>query len=145
MSNIPIHPERGLDPHICACRKCGKETGAMTVGHMKVLVNNTGRIKTYFSTDQAGRALDIQEPGDHIREVGEHESVYIGLCDECESEEKEHHSIVKEGGVFWKCKECHRDGVIKKSGFADHIRSHMGIEAPKPCGVEFEKCSEHNG
>jgi len=59
-----------------------------------------------------------------------------GLCDAC----KEQIQIVKDGGVFFKCKDCGANGAIKKDApLAKAVRKQMGIEAPEPCGVEFTK------
>jgi len=148
MSQIPIHKERGLDPHLCFCRRCGEDTGAMTVGAMVKYETPDGRL-LYAQAgkgSQAARDAGINILQCKKLEVEAGEKVPdIELCSNCEKELENFHAIVKAGGVYFRCKECENEGVIRKSEFADEVRRLNKVEAPAPCGVEFDTCSQHTG
>jgi len=51
-----------------------------------------------------------------------------------------HKSEVEKGGVYFRCKDCGVNGVIKAGvPFAEDVRKHHNLPAPAPCGVEFTK------
>ena len=53
---------------------------------------------------------------------------------------------LKRGGVFFRCKECSRTGMIKGgTQIAEIVREESDIAAPEPCGIEFDCCAQHNG
>ena len=149
MSAIPLHPERGLDPHMLFCPRCGGEGSGLTVGRLMVATLPDGT-QMYYPFGQKSRAL--QDAGldrytsVETREVEEGEKVPDSApCDECQKELELHKTVVAAGGVYFRCTECKQEGVVKKNPFADHVRKIHGIEAPAPCGVEFTKCEEHGG
>jgi len=74
------------------------------------------------------------------RELDQWERVPMGLCKECETQDREFAAEVERGGVHWKCADCGQSGVIKAdTEFSRHIRESHGMPAPKPIGVEFDK------
>ena len=78
------------------------------------------------------------------RELGEYEKLPLGICAACEDEIAKHKQIVADGGVYWHCTECHREGVvIASSEMAAAVRAAHKLPAPEPCGIEFTKCVEH--
>jgi len=81
----------------------------------------------------------------HIGTIGEHDKLPSnGFCDACEKEVDEHKRIVAAGGVYWQCRGCKQKGVIRETAeLSALVRKEMKIEAPDPCGIEFEKCEEH--
>jgi len=60
------------------------------------------------------------------------------VCGRCKKELYDFEQEVGAGGVYWRCTDCRREGVIKKSPFADEVRKKL--ERPtEPCGVEFSR------
>jgi hypothetical protein len=61
-------------------------------------------------------------------------------CETCQQQTEEHRAVVAAGGVYWKCRDCHSEGVIKaESSFAAMVRQKSGVPIPNPVGVEFDK------
>lgn len=141
--DIPLHPTRVLDPHLTICTRCGGDGDALTVGYiMKKVVDG---VTHYAPVNQL-----VTHDAEHGLTKGgwvdldEGERVPMGLCHKCEEEVALHKKIVAEGGIYFRCKECRQVGVIKSSSaLSADVRTQLGIEAPKPCGVEFAKCAEH--
>lgn len=148
MSRIPLHPTRGLDPHLMTCRRCGKGTSGMTVGHLKAFVDNRDNIVACYAAIGFNRR-DMEEAnpklrGLQTRDVREYETVYDNEpCDECKAEITEHSAIVAAGGIYWKCQECHQEGVIRPSEYATAVRESVNIAAPAALGMGFDTCIEH--
>lgn len=66
------------------------------------------------------------------------------LCARCIDEVTTFKNEVVKGGVFWHCGGCNKYGVIKAdTPLAKATRKEAGIEAPEPCGLQFEVCMEH--
>jgi len=154
MTNIPISKERGLDPHLTICPSCGGDGDAITVGIIRkaTLPNGQTVYANQGQTTKTGRDLVnkgiINSPYDLAWETitDPNERIISSQpCRKCIEHINEMEQIVKEGGVYFKCKECQQDGVIKKNKFTNRVREHTGIEAPDPCGVEFNYCVEHGG
>jgi rubrerythrin len=62
------------------------------------------------------------------------------FCDDCKKEVAEHAEVVKGGGIYWKCKDCNSEGVIRaESELAIKVRKQAGIEPPDPVGFEWDK------
>jgi len=155
--NIPLHPKRGLDPHLTFCPRCGGDANDLTIGHLRrvELIDNWGRSydpKQYaYANRGEGTRRVIQELEKANRrfrdwqDVPEGERVPSnGPCDKCEAELVEHKALVAAGGIYWNCNSCSQSGVIKaQSELAKAVRRHAGIEAPAPVGVQFETCDEH--
>ncbi len=53
------------------------------------------------------------------------------------------HKLVEEGGIYIECTECKQTVAIEKDDLSDYIRGEMAIEAPLPCTLSFNKCTEH--
>lgn len=154
MSTIPLHKERGLDPHLTFCPKCGGEGTGLTIGELRKAEVNTSGQYVYANrgkTTQTGIDLEKQNIINsrydlHWEEVKEGEKVPDSEpCENCKAEIDEHSKIVSEGGVYFRCAKCKCTGVIKPNEFTEAIRKHSNIKTPNPCGVEFEKCEEHGG
>ena len=96
----------------------------------------------------------------------ENEVLPTGLCDTCQKETDEHKAIVLKGGVYFKCEQCGKTGVIRETAeYAKHVREAMTEKAKKetpkthipadyvhptdsdgkylPLGIAFNKCEEH--
>jgi hypothetical protein len=73
------------------------------------------------------------------------------LCAKCEELSKKELELVRQGGLFFRCKECGRGGVILANS-ALPIREKIDKEkyaVPNAdglypeCGIEFDKCVQH--
>jgi hypothetical protein len=150
MTSIPISKERGLDPHMASCIRCGEENG-LTVG---VLVKATdengntvytqqGREKWLnMNRSQAGLpALTGWEEVTDSKEV-----VPMGTCEKCDLEISNFKQELENGGVFFRCSGCETSGMVTgDTELAKMVRIHGKTPAPDPIGVEFNECSEHGG
>ena len=142
-NNIPLNREGGLEPHLCTCPSCNKDTQELTIG---VLYKAEYEGQTIYA-DRDSRAKTRRELGnpdiDWIH-VKENERVPGNLCADCEQHFKAVKEEVAAGGIHFKCKECGWEGALKKdSGIAKDVRKHSGIQAPDPVGLEFESCEQH--
>lgn len=141
MSNIPLHPERGIDPHLCFCPRCGGESNSLAVGHI-LKAEHEGQ--TYYANRGQTRKVSQQLGATlHWEQVEEGERIPGAVCDACEKELAMQKQVVNEGGIYFQCKECGQRGVIRACNFTEKVREHMKIAAPEPCGVEFNFCVEH--
>jgi len=170
MSNIPLHHERGLDPHLCFCQRCGGKTNAITVG--VVMKGKSSKGVHYYQQGRRGEVeKSIDEQLSDVVCVEEHERVPdTHNCEKCQTELNEHKRIVEDGGVFFKCKTCDATGVLRaKSQLAIEVRREVQRTADKEaaanekakfhddwytarqgtgstyiqCGVEFDNCKQH--
>jgi len=110
---IPLHKERGLDPHLTFCRRCGGDANELTVGELRKAEYAPGQW-TYANrgqTTEQGKVMEKQGVIDNRynlswEEVPEHERVpAMEFCDSCKKEVKEHKALVADGGVYVKCTE----------------------------------------
>lgn len=142
----PLNIGSGDEPRQTYCRRCECEMNEIIVGDNRRLVNKT--------TQQIALV-----PKDRVEELAEKlgwdilncsiEMVPPGklpaseYCDSCKAEIAEFESVIEAGGVYWRCLECNKGGVVAKSKFADDVRLMTGIETPEETGVEFSSCTEH--
>jgi hypothetical protein len=150
--DIPIHPERGLDPHLLVCQRCGESTG-VTVGELrKAQMKKPGDKKPtwLYAPRSQTRKAEAEAEADGYRvgawiAVQEAERVPDPFpCQSCAAELQMFEAIVAAGGVHFRCATCHFTGVLRgESPYAQAVRRSAGIEAPEPCGVEFENCADH--
>lgn len=154
MSTIPLHKDRGLDPHMTFCRRCGEVAEELTVGELrKAEINGQWVYANRGRTHEAKMALIKQKLlnyGDtlHWQEVMEGERVPAqAFCNKCEEELEQWKMFVGAGGLYFKCKECGATGVIKytdtSKAMCDEVREKLGVPAPEPAGVEFDTCDQH--
>lgn len=151
---IPLHPTRGIDPHMSICPRCGGDGEELILGDLrKAEVNGTGQYvyANRGKTSEAGQDLEkqgviINRHDLHWEAVEEHERVPASRpCNKCEADIEMQEGLVKAGGVYFRCTVCHCEGVIKDNEFTRDIRKNAGVEAPKPIGVEFDNCENHGG
>lgn len=137
--NVRLHPEKGLNPRVTICIACGADVGVILLGSNELV----------YTCDKCGRNHLGGKPkrcpcGElHLftkkRKVGDYEKIPLGLCKSCEEELEKHKSMVKEGGVYWRCTKCRNAGVILNNHeLAKIVRDKLKIEPPAPCGVEFD-------
>jgi hypothetical protein len=144
--SIPISQKHGVNPALIICAQCGKETGALVL---------PGQVNRYSCADCGEKNIFLHRAGDgcpncknkHDRLTRTATDVEMprhirngDLCDACAKKQEEMRAVVRDGGVYWKCKDCGSNGAIKADAkLAVHVRAEMKIQAPAPCGVEFCK------
>jgi hypothetical protein len=148
--DIPLDPEKGLDPHMCYCMRCGNDTNSLTVGALRKATLSDGRV--VYAQRGAGQRktrADLHKQGINERlewkELDEREKVPDpNFCDSCREELQKWADIVREGGVYFRCKECSANGVIYgDTDVARATRESLDVQAPDPCGFEFSSCEQH--
>lgn len=155
MNNIPLHHERGLDPHLTTCPQCGSEGRGLTIGELRKaeIPGHPGQY-VYANRGQTTKsAADLEKRGVishrhdlHWEKVAEGEKIPDSEpCDKCQAEQKEHAQIVAAGGVYFRCTQCQQQGVIKPNEFTVQVREKHELTNGEPCGIEFETCEEHGG
>lgn len=142
MGGIRLDPKRGVNPALTVCPRCGGETNELVLAGLK------GKYKCEKCGQRmVGRFETCPRCGagrEHFKLLGEfdgsREKVLASEpCDKCKKMIEEHAQIVREGGIYWKCKDCESEGVIKPSPFATMIREKANIQPPDPVGFEFDK------
>lgn len=152
MTLIPLHKERGLDPHLTFCPRCGGEGAAVTVGAMRKAQLETGQwaYANVGQTEEMGRKLEkAGAMGSRHSllwvELGEREKVPDSdPCPKCQEDLKQQREEVEKGGVYFRCSICGASGVIRAEvPYAEAVRIAYGKTNGEPCGVEFDECSQH--
>lgn len=142
--SIRLHREKGLNPHMTVCPRCGKD------GDSIVLLGATDKIHTCpkCGLRHVGRPDDGECQGCgagfarerwKTRTIEDYERLPV-RCKACDDELAEWESVVKAGGVYFRCADCKTEGVIRaESEMAKAAREQLGVPPPKPCGVQFTK------
>jgi hypothetical protein len=148
MSGITLDPKQGVNPHLTYCPRCGGESKELIlIGNRKykTLCSNCNTMN-YGSrkNEKCGRCKE-QMFNAKQEEISEWEKLpATEPCDKCKEEIDQHRKIVAAGGVYVRCKTCNMKGVaIPESQAAKMTREAMKIQAPDPCGLEFENCEQH--
>jgi len=137
---IRIHPEKGLNPHMGMCPRCGEENGeVILVGAEDGVYECRSCNLIHYGRPTGGKCAKCGERvGVRTRVLEDGEKIPTGLCDECKAKDEEVRKVVAEGGVYWKCAECHSQGALRgTSELAKAVRKTSKIPAPKPVGIEF--------
>jgi len=151
--SIPLHPEKGVNPRMTACRKCGKDVGVALIGRndSKFMCGTCGTVNygSRHCIPCDGQRMPYggpRTPG-KVEKIGEFEKFYIELCDECaDNEKRDNDVVVNKGGICWKCDGCKSGGVVvAESPLCQGVREKHGpafLTGPpyKVCGVTFETC-----
>lgn len=139
---IILDKERGVNPHMTVCPRCGKDgPEIMLLGNSDYLHECSSCGASIVHRKVCSRcpkcsSRDVKR----IRRIGENERISGSLCDECSAKDKECEAAVKEGGVFWRCKDCGSAGALRKdSELAKKVRESAGIKPPDLVGIEFSK------
>lgn len=159
---IHLHNEKGVNPRLTFCPRCGGEGKEIVLLGTKERVytcsecggQNFGGFDTSMGRPLCGVCGCDQRGNKDFRVIAENEKIPGSMCASCEKELKEYNQIVADGGVHFKCNECGAQGVIKSEApFAMEVRKHHGEEYSekqedgtyKACGVAFDHCAEHGG
>lgn len=151
---IRLDRERGVNPRMTLCRQCGGDTPELallgTADHLHKCTSCGASVLGTVRQKKCSRCGASALV--YVRRLGEMEKVPIGgLCDECKKKHEAADTMVKEGGIYWKCDICHSEGAIPKDHpMAVHVREKLNIQPPKPCGVSLVPedcpvCGKHRG
>ena len=142
MTSIMLHKEKGINPYMSYCQRCGGEAEELLlIGANDKVYQCTKCSKKYIGKTFSRTCQDKSCNG-YLKYIG-HLEDGIRLpasepCNACQQELKEHKEEVAKGGVYWQCNKCGSSGVIKAtSGFSAEIRKVHNIFAPEPCGIDF--------
>lgn len=137
MSEIRLHPEKGVNPRLTVCRACGKDVGLVLLGAHDYVTTCPSCNKKLIG---GGKCPKCHVMGVNKVRLPGGLSLPIELCDDCQKKHEETVAAVKDGGIFWRCTDCGSEGAIRKNApLAQEVRTKMGIEPPGLCGIEFNK------
>lgn len=140
--SIRLHKEKGVNPRLTVCYKCGESVGVALLGcrDFKEVCLACGMAYIGGRKNRGDSCQGCGSDDFKREEIGEFEKI-PDICDSCEKEVEDHREFVREGGIYWKCVDCGATGVIKNSPFAVSVREQLGVKPPDPCGIEFTKKS----
>ena len=145
--SIILHQELGVNPKLTFCPRCGGDAEELILIGARTRIDKCSECGTTVyggislrSPCRCGRRSSVT-----IGHIGKHDKLPASQpCAKCRAEIDNHKAVVAEGGIYWKCKECTREGVIlARSKYAKAVRKQLKVKKPDPCGIEFEKCIEH--
>jgi hypothetical protein len=146
---IPMHPERGLDPRETYCPQCGRPTPEIAIGHTLKAKLPGSNVLVYYPIDKIDKAyaalvdaglVQLQEPLEW-EELYEGEMIRArNPCPKCQIEAYQMQLVVDKGGIYWKCEQCNAHGVIAKCEFTEKFRA----SNPGSTGIAY-KCANKEG
>jgi len=139
--SLRLHKEKGVNARLTYCPRCGGEGPDLVLvgAHDKVYKCLSCGMVHFGGRPKGGRCQECAGDVKFERKLEDHEKLPGGLCEKCEEEAAEHKKIVEEGGVYFKCRDCKIEGVMKPSDFTKMVREQLDVQPPKPCGIEFNK------
>lgn len=141
MRDLVLHPTKGLNPKLTFCPRCHSDGPELILVGVHDKVYKCEDCKTaHIGRPPQGRCQNCKSYAVHFeRNLGELERLPGDLCETCKKELAVFKAEVVKGGVYWRCKDCAQNGVIKTSApLAAQVRAQMHIEVPQECGVEFD-------
>ena len=142
MSGIELDPVKGVNPKLCYCPRCGGESPELVLVGKRDYVDICLKcnMHAFGGKPRGGKCPSCKtNVGWRRRKLEDGERLPGGPCKSCKDEIDEHDSIVRAGGVFWRCVDCKQGGVIRKNDFATAVRDEHGLTNGEPCGVEFSE------
>jgi hypothetical protein len=156
MVTIHIHKSEGKNHHKRLCPRCGVATGEIAQFKAKEPVTtcpHCGTVNYAAGTSAACGRCSKPMTGGRTRPIRKKEPVPSHVaCPKCAEEIRGEQTIVTNGGLFFRCKECGKTGIVlPESGVK--IRADIGKGYEKPdehgkylaCGIEFKACKQHDG
>ena len=148
MSDIILHPTKGVNAHLTKCVQCGEDgQDLLMLGRVNKIYKCNACNAENLDHVQPAKCARCGERGlKFVRELDDGERIPSGLCKKCEDEAALHRKEVEAGGVYFQCKSCGARGVIKAAtGYAKKLRAHLNKPAPEAFGVELEECPNCHG
>lgn len=136
--NVTLHPEKGVNPRIGYCVRCGTDHSVILLG-MWNRAFHCSECDTVTFGAKYHRCEKCKGKRGEMKPIGEGERLPAGLCRVCKEEIKDYAAIVAEGGVYWNCEDCKASGVILPNALTRDVRSTHGLVNGEPCGVTFNK------
>lgn len=147
--SIEFDRESGVNPHFGICPKCGQYNGeVLLIGNRKAILQCGSCQSVIYGHRPSEPCPKCSERGrdnfTRVGYIGEHDKIPSRLCSDCIKELDEHKKLVAAGGIYFKCAKCHITGVVLgQTKLAKSVRKQMKIEAPNPCGIQFDSCEQH--
>lgn len=147
--SLRLHKTLGVNPHQTFCPLCKEDHDQIVLigANVRIYACTRCRVEVYggHAPGQPCPTCGGHHTMVHVSDIKEGEKIPANCpCVKCQAEQKEHADAVAAGGVYWRCRECKKQGVIiAESEMAKAIRAAAKIEPPAKVGVEFEKCLEH--
>ena len=136
---IVLDEKKGINPRLTFCTNCGGDAEElMLIGNQtKVYRCNSCDTIHYGSVYKKECQNCGNENWSFDHDLVDNEKLPASEpCEKCKNVDEE----VKNGGVYWKCRDCGSKGAVKADAqLSIDVREKMGISAPDPCGVEFNK------
>lgn len=144
MGTIRLHPEKGVNAHLCMCPRCGEDNSEIVMlgaSNKKITCSDCGCVNYGASwLGSCGKCRKVFTSSDKVEDIQDLEKIPGTLCQRCNDELKKFEEAVSAGGVYFRCK-CGASGVaVAESGLAKAVREKSGIAAPNPVGVDLEEC-----
>lgn len=129
------------------CPRCLSDSEVKILGLVKEVKFKDGT-QTFYNDGDLNKILtNLNKRKKDIiseREVPREERLPINdVCKLCQKEIADHTRIVEQGGVFWSCVQCGREGVIKKNEFTEVVRTNLTVPEPELVIVKFHQCDQH--
>jgi predicted RNA-binding Zn-ribbon protein involved in translation (DUF1610 family) len=144
---IELDPERGVNPHLTTCCRCGGESQELIMLGCNDYIWQCpcgqnivgGKRSSKMKCPKCGQPSLSHK---FVRRFEEHERLpSMEPCDSCKKEIAEHRALVEAGGVYFKCMGCGTEGVIEPENTAcQEVRKELGVPAPGLCGVKTPSC-----
>lgn len=148
--NIPLDEEKGLNPIITICPICYEQTEEIALAgnsdiyecnncHEKIISYpgkkiecKCGNIKTILSPDNFKllRKFDTEKDEVYSQQP----------CDKCKKILEEQEEQIKNGGIYFRCKNCGSNGVIKAGETTSNIRKQLNRKEFEIFGIEYNTC-----
>lgn len=145
MSYITLHPEKGVNPKLTTCWRCGADVGVALPGAKDSIYTCTHGVRSYGGPPGRNphQKMDCGCTSGQYkfdRKMHDHEKIPIEQCDDCTKEITEQGEVVKAGGIYFKCVDCGASGAIRaQNPLCTAVREQLKTPAPAPCGIEFNK------
>ena len=114
-ASIMLHKEKGVNPKICHCTRCGKSYCLIMCGAGDYSAECKACGKVTIGVNKGTRVCpQCKKAGELIIKILPDKDITIGLCDECTKRVEEIDAAMDDDGIAFKCLKCGTEGVILK-------------------------------